>query len=142
MDWQRGDAPAQPSWKWVWFGISLDDGTRISLWDLIEADRRHPFATVLHPTGAHEVIAVEPTVELASKLWTSPATGRVYPTRRDVRMPQIDSRLTIDPDVIAQEFVSPDETGHKYEGASAFTGTLRGRQVNGYATIELVGAWL
>ena len=142
LDRQWGDAPAQPSWKWVWFGISLDDGTRISLWDLIEPNRRHPFATILHPSGAHEVVAVEPTAKTASRLWTSPATGRVYPTRWDVHMPQIDSRLAIEPEVLEQEFVSPDEAGHKYEAAAFVTGTLHGQEVTGYATIELVGAWV
>jgi hypothetical protein len=30
-------------------GISLDNGDRISLWDIIEGDKEHAFATILHP---------------------------------------------------------------------------------------------
>jgi predicted secreted hydrolase len=145
LDRQWSDASrfaAQASMRWVWLGVSLDNGIRISLWDLIEADRRHRFATILHPNGAHEVVTVEPTVEKATRLWKSPETGHVYPTRWDVRMPQIDSQLSIKPDVITQEFKSPDGVLHRYEAAAPVTGTLHGEPVNGYTTIELVGAWV
>ncbi|MEA3007825.1 MAG: hypothetical protein QOI94_3094, partial [Acidobacteriaceae bacterium] len=35
--------------QWSWMGISLDNGDRISLWDIIDGDKEHAFATLLHP---------------------------------------------------------------------------------------------
>jgi hypothetical protein len=35
-------------------GISLDNGDRISLWDIIDGDKEHAFATLLHLNGRHE----------------------------------------------------------------------------------------
>lgn len=129
-------------WKWVWFGICLDDGSRLSCWDLMEGDRRHRFATVLSPTGVHELVALEPTVETSSRPWKSPKTGRVYPTTWIARMPGIDTELIMQPQVLEQEFISPNEILHKYEASAPVTGTLHGRSVTGWATIELVGNWV
>lgn len=140
--WGSSRSFGETAWKWVWFGICLDDGTRLSCWDLLEPDRRHRFATVLSPNGAHEVVALEPTVERASRVWTSPETGHVYPTSWVAHMPQIDTELVMEPDVLEQEFVSPNEMLHKYEASAPVTGTLHGRPVTGWATIELVGSWV
>jgi len=43
-------------------------------------DKEHAFATMLHPDGRHEIVAVEPLAEDATSIWTSAATGRRYPT--------------------------------------------------------------
>lgn len=40
--------------QWSWMGISLDNGDRISLWDIIDGDKEHAFATLLHLNGRHE----------------------------------------------------------------------------------------
>lgn len=141
--WSMTDAffSAQPP-RWLWLGVCLDDGTRISAWDLFESDRRHSFATIVNPRGAHEVVSLEPTEERASRPWTSPVTGRNYPTRWDVRMPQIDGQLIVQSNAPAQEFAaSHNPMSNHYEGASTVTGTLHGRPVQGYATLELVGPW-
>src|SRR5258705_2715872 len=62
FDRQWGQMP--PSFwahkQWSWMGISLDNGDRISFWDIIEGDKEHAFATMLHPDGRHEIVDVEP----------------------------------------------------------------------------------
>ena len=143
LDRQWGVTPrffVKATKKWVWFSVSLDNGDRISFWEMIEADRKHTFATLVHPNGAHEVAAVEPLVDNASRPWKSAQTGNVYPTSWDVKIPQWDGHLTITPKVLEQEFISPSGA-HKYEGASPVTGTLHGKSVTGFAVIELVGDW-
>src|SRR5258708_14340374 len=45
---------------WSWMGISLDNGDRISLWEIIDGDQEHAFATMLHPDARHEVVDVDP----------------------------------------------------------------------------------
>lgn len=140
LDRQWGIAPRFGARKWLWLGICLQDGTRLSVWDLIEPDRRHSFATIVDPDGAHQVVTINAT---GSKPWTSPATGQVWPTTWDIQMPQIDSTLTIAAEVLDQEFVSPPASriGSHYEAAAPVTGTLHGRPVNGYGDMELTGAW-
>jgi predicted secreted hydrolase len=126
--------------RWIWFGIMLDNGDRISAWDTMENGREHVFATVVHPDGGHEVVDMEPTLTTATNPWTSPKTGNKYPTNWDVRIPQLDARLTLVVDVPEQEFVSPIGA-HKYEASSKVVGTMRGKSVTGTVMIELVGDW-
>src|SRR5260370_13377547 len=73
--------------QWTWMGISLDNGDRISLWDIIDGDREHAFATMLHPDGRHEVVDVEPVAEGATSIWTSASPPRHYPPHRVVPFP-------------------------------------------------------
>ena len=144
LDRQWGKTPRfftpDLSMKWIWYGIMLDNGDRISVWDLVEPDREHAFATIVHANGGHEVVAVEPVLKRASKPWTSPDTGRVYPTKWDIRLPSIDGQLLFEPEVQQQEIVSPVKA-HKYEGTTPLTGTIRGESVTGMVVIELVGDW-
>jgi predicted secreted hydrolase len=126
--------------KWSWMGISLDNGDRISLWDIIDGDKEHAFATVLHPDGRHEIVDVEPLSEGATSIWTSVATGHRYPTHWVVSIPMLKARLRVEPLVREQEFVSPIRV-HKYEGASKVAGEMQGEPATGHAVVELVGDW-
>ena len=86
--------------KWAWFGITLDSGDRISVWEFIEEGHPvHSWATVVRPDGGVDVVACEPITANASKPWKSPATGHVYPINWDIQIPQLDGHLTIAPDV-------------------------------------------
>jgi hypothetical protein len=127
--------------QWTWMGISLDNGDRISLWDIIDGDREHAFATMLHPDGRHEVVDVEPVAQGATSIWTSAATGRRYPTHWVVSIPTLKARLRVEPLVREQEFVSPIGI-HKYEGASKVAGEIQGKPATGHAVVELVGDWI
>jgi hypothetical protein len=126
--------------KWSWMGISLDNGDRISLWDIIDGDKEHAFATLLHPDGGHEIVDVEPLAQGATSIWTSAATGRRYPTHWVVSIPALKARLSVEPLVREQEFVSPIGI-HKYEGASKVGGEIQGEPATGHAVVELVGDW-
>src|ERR1700736_3192162 len=66
--------------KWTWMGISLDNGDRISLWDIIDGDKEHAFATMLHPDGRPGIVDVEPLARGRTKIWKSEATAHRYPT--------------------------------------------------------------
>ena len=145
LDRQWGATPrffASVPKKWVWFGILLDNGDRLSVWEFIEAGHPvHSWATVVRPDGGVDVVTCKPMTANASKLWKSPETDHVYPINWDIQIPQLDGHFTIKPDVVEQEFVSPSGM-HKYEGFSAISGTLRGKPVTGRVIIELVGDWL
>jgi hypothetical protein len=126
--------------KWTWMGISLDNGDRISLWDIIEGDKEHAFATMLHPDGRHEIVDVEPLAEAATSIWKSAATGHRYPTHWVVSIPTLKARLSVEPLVREQEVVSPIGV-NKYEGASKVVGPMEGKPATGHAVVELVGDW-
>jgi hypothetical protein len=126
--------------KWSWMGISLDNGDRISLWDIIDGDKEHAFATLLHPDGGHEIVDVEPLAQGATSIWTSAATGHRYPTHWVVSIPTLKARLRVEPLVREQELVSPIGV-HKYEGASKVAGEMQGEPATGHAVVEMVGDW-
>src|SRR6202047_5351716 len=125
---------------WSWMGISLDNGDRISLWDIIDGDKEHAFATLLHPDGRHQIVDVEPLAEGATSIWKSAATGHRYPTHWVVSIPMLKARLRVEPLVREQEVVSPIGV-NKYEGASKVAGQMEGKPVTGHAVVELVGDW-
>ena len=132
-----------PSWldrQWIWFSLVLDNGIRVSIWEVLEHDRQHRFATLVHDNGRHEVVAIEPLLENSSRPWTSPATRNTYPTSWKIGIPMIAAEFAVTPDVVEQEFRSP-AGAHKYEGSSSVTGTIGGTPVSAFSVIELVGAW-
>jgi predicted secreted hydrolase len=127
--------------QWSWMGISLDNGDRISLWDIIDGDKEHAFATLLHPDGRHYIVDVEPLAQGATSIWTSPATGHRYPTHWVISIPTLRARLRVEPLIREQELVSPIGV-HKYEGASKVAGEIQGKPATGYAVVEMVGNWI
>jgi len=127
--------------QWSWMGISLDNGDHISLWDIIDGDKEHAFATLLHPDGRHEIVDVDPLAQGATSIWTSAASGHRYPTDWVVSIPALKARLRVEPLVREQEMVSPIGI-HKYEGASKVAGEMQGEPVTGHAVVELVGDWI
>lgn len=96
--------------------------------------------TAVHPDGTHVVAPTMLPVE-ATDAWTSPRTGRSYPTRCVVRAPQIGTELIIEVPYKEQEIVSKEPSLTKYEGAATVTGTYLGQRVTGHAYLELVGDW-
>jgi hypothetical protein len=135
---------AQSFWahmQWSWMGVSLDNGDRISLWDIIDGDKEHAFATLLHLDGRHEIVDVEPLAQGATSIWTSSASGHRYPTHWVVSIPTLKGYLRVAPLVQEQELVSPIGV-HKYEGASKVAGEIQGKPATGYAVVEMVGNWI
>lgn len=126
--------------KWSWMGITLDNGSYISLWDIVFQSKSNAFATLLHPDGRHEIVAVEPLAKTAENAWKS-STGHRYPTHWTIKVPQLSGTLVVVPKLREQEIVSPMGV-HKYEGASAVSGTLLGKRVKGRAVVEMVGDWV
>ncbi|GAA0905719.1 hypothetical protein Vau01_118410 [Virgisporangium aurantiacum] len=126
--------------RWAWMNLSMPNGDKIAIWDVIGADVEDCWATVLHPDGSYELVAVEPLERGASEPWTSPQTGQKYPTRFRVRIPslrtELDVKVTGTP---AQELVLV--AGVRLEATAAFTGTYDGRRVKGEHYIELIGRW-
>ncbi|MEV0409004.1 lipocalin-like domain-containing protein [Actinoallomurus sp. NPDC050550] len=125
--------------KWTWMPLQLSNGDRVNLWDLFAEGSEFPYATVLHPDGTHEIVAVNPLADGTSDFWTSPTTGKRYGTRWTVNIPALDAGLTVVAQPQGQELQSA--FGGVYEGAAKVTGRYRGKPVTGQAYVEQNGNW-
>ena len=133
---------AANSMNWIWSNPQLDNGVNVALAQVCDV-RDHKIylaLTAVHPNGRHIVVTPIDPVE-ASDYWTSPATGRRYPTRCVFRAPQIDTELIIEVPFKQPEIASSAGAFTKFEGAATVTGTYEGQQVSGYGYLELVGNW-
>lgn len=137
LDRQWGSWDWNAVQKWTWMPVQLSNGDRISLWDLFTGGTEFPYATVLHPDGTHEIVAVTPLVDGASGFWTSPTTGKRYPTRWTVKIPALDARLTVIATAPQGQEIQGD--GGIYEGAAKVSGQYRGKPVTGQTYVEQLG---
>jgi predicted secreted hydrolase len=139
---QASDVGVDAEFKWSWMDINLDNGDALSLWSGPAAmgGEERAWATILHADGSQSVVAAEPGLG-AREVWHSEKSGARYPTRWTVRIPAMDAELEVVPSPREQEFVSQAPAFNKYEGASAMSGTWRGKPAKGFGYVELVGVW-
>ena len=124
--------------KWTWMALQLSNGDRVNLWDLFAQGNAVHYATVLHPNGSEEIVAVQPLADGTTDFWTSPTTGKRYGTRWSVHIPALNARLTV---VAAPQGQEIQASGGIFEGASSVTGEYRGKPVTGQAYVEQLGNW-
>ncbi|MGW3449628.1 lipocalin family protein [Streptomyces sp. NPDC001076] len=137
LDRQWGPLPdlASGNASWSWMNLSLSNGDQISVWNQKYGDKKNDFATVLKPDGTQTV--AEATLKPDdSTRWTSPTTGKSYPTRWKVTIPGEHAKLNVTVYAKDQELVT---TGPRYEGSAAVTGTYGHRRVTGTTYIEVTG---
>ena len=148
IDRQYGNVPdffkdpaAITSMKWLWMNVQLENGIRISLGETIRMNCKELMimCTVMYPDGSIGLAKMRP-IETYD-YWTSPETGRSYPTRFRVEIPSLDSRLEIVVIRKNSEIVSQWKANIKYEGASKVTGTFNGKEVSGECFSEVFGYW-
>lgn len=133
----------QNRWTWTWMDLNLDNGEVLSLWDMnnIGEKENYSWATVLHQDGSQSVVTVTNLVEDASEYWKSDVSGQNYPTKFVVRIPDYDAVLEVTSVKKEQEMTSEIPMMNKYEGASVVKGIYKGKEVSGYAYIEMLGTW-
>ncbi|MGN0373657.1 MAG: lipocalin-like domain-containing protein [Enterocloster sp.] len=129
------------NFKWKWMNLQLDNGYRISLWDLCVHDKEeYAWATILSPQGAHLVVEMEP-MEKGEKDFYVGKTGQIYPTSYHIEFPSINSWFDVQVRGLPeQEIISPMGED-KYEAACTFTGKFLGEDVKGTNYVELVGSF-
>ncbi|WP_221174679.1 carotenoid 1,2-hydratase [Streptomyces sp. ID38640] len=145
LDRQWGEWDWSQVHKWTWMAIQLDNGEFINLADLFDTQgREEHYATVLHRDGSQSVVTVEPLARDAARFETSPATGQRYAGKWTVRIPSLDTTLTVTARPILQEIPTPEGSSKdlkKNEAASSVSGTYKGRPVSGKAYVEQFGNW-
>ncbi|MEV7976766.1 lipocalin family protein [Streptomyces sp. NPDC086519] len=134
VDRQWGPLPDISSGRasWAWMNLNLSNGDKISVWNQ-KYDKQNNFATILKPDGTQTLAEATLTPD-TSTLWTSPTTGKSYPTRWKVTIPGEHAKLNVTVYAKNQELVT---TGPRYEGSAAVTGTYDHRPVTGTTYIEV-----
>lgn len=138
LDRQWGSWDQSTLQRWTWMPLQLPNGDRVNLWDMLSQGSELAYATVLHPDGSHEIVAVNPLADTTSDFWSSPTTGKRYGTRWVVNIPALDASLTVAAQPRGQEILAG---GGVYEGASSVTGRYRGKPVTGLTYVEQYGNW-
>ena len=118
----------------TWFGVSLDSGVTLSLWDTsMRPQGWHTWATVARLDGTHIVTPAEPAAHSAQGRFRTPQ-GHDVPRRWTLAIPALQAQLQVD------QRLAQDAPGRFfYTGALEVTGTCEGQSVNGYGFCDLVG---
>jgi len=125
---------------WDGFAVNLDDGPDLLIMlhrDMSDGTVVHSYAAGLCP-GKGTVLChgIEAT---PSRFWESPATHIRYPVAWDIRVPELELALRIEPLVDDQEVQILGVIRATWEGAGTAAGSLGGRPVAGRARMELHG---
>jgi predicted secreted hydrolase len=116
----------------TWFGLWLDDGRALSVWDITDVESRgNAWATVVAPDGTHTVVAMTPLETLVSGARGQGGTAERQPEHWVVDLPGIDTRLTITHELIHEEL-------RFYSGLCTVTGTTGGQPVSGRGVVDTV----
>lgn len=127
---------------WDWFGLHLDDGSELMLYQLRNEDGSaipQSSATLVHPNGDVEYFNSEDWVLSPKAYWKSKITNGNYPIEWQLSIPKQNINITIKARLNTSEMVTKQSTGVTYwEGPVAITGSHTGRgymELTGYAGI-------
>jgi predicted secreted hydrolase len=133
--WTAGAASPENA-NFTWFGIWLDNGDTISLWDRTVADPdERSWATVVHADGTHVIAAVEPVAGGASGS-VETTLGHEVPSAWKIEIPGVDTTLEM-----THKALQDDPSMPFFTGVLDVHGTCRGAAVRGGGFSDLVGWW-
>ncbi len=140
--WQNNNSASLMNLKWAWMDIRLDNGDIISVWTNGDDKTENSWATIMKPDGSHTVTYADTLSDGVEEYWRSERTGRCWPTKWTVTLPDLDTKLTVSSNPYGQEIYSEGEVpGSCYEGASKVEGTYRGTPASGHCYVEITGRW-
>jgi predicted secreted hydrolase len=124
---------------WDWFSLQLDDGSELMLYQLrTEQGIVKAFGAGMHvpASGPSQPLSgadfqLKPTAH-----WVSPHTRIRYPVQWRVRIPPLQTELTVTAAIPDQEL---DLSVRYWEGALKVQGTRQGQPVGGVGYMELTG---
>jgi predicted secreted hydrolase len=121
--WQRKGALA-----FTWFGVCLDNGDTLSVFDTTAGEPGHRWATIARPDGAHLVAGVE----IAPSEPYPTGVGRIVPRAWTLTVPHLNARLQIEQRLVADK-------RQLYTGALEVRGDYEGQAVSGYGFCDIAG---
>lgn len=144
MDHQWGNFLTLGGGGWDWFSIQLNNNTELMLY-LIRDSSGHiisMYAGYIPANGREALLSPQSMHIQVLGHWRSPATGIVYPSGWlvQIRDKQLQTTLTLQPELKNQELVVYQSTGNAYwEGAVSVAGQDDGSAVGGEGYVELTG---
>jgi predicted secreted hydrolase len=152
FDHQWGSSWAAPDDGWDWWGLQLDDGRDVLVFehrDLATGRTFFPEATIMFADGAQRVwhrvrLRADPHAR-----WKSAASGKTYPLRWRILLPEAHLQLLVTPLLRDQEIPVLTPSGDIWEGAcTVLASRLAGQKsdsstdlgvTSGFGFMELVG---
>ncbi len=128
---------------WDWFSLQLDNGEELMVYQIRKTDgTADPLSkgTWIHADGSHvhlpsSAFSIEPTGR-----WTSRVSGATYPSGWLIRVPEFETKLTVQPQLADQELkLSGLAQFYYWEGSCRISGLARGQPVTGFGYAELTG---
>jgi predicted secreted hydrolase len=124
---------------WDWFGLQLDDGSELMVYDLRRADGRvddTSSGSLIAPDGKVLHLNQSDFHIQALSSWRSPDSGSVYPSGWEIQVPSAGLALKVEPYLEDQEL----RVAFTYwEGAVRVSGERDGKQLSGKGYVELTG---
>jgi predicted secreted hydrolase len=140
MDREWGTSALSPGIEgWDWFALQLDDGRDLMFYRLREFSGGTAEAsggTLRTADGSRLRLAADDVILEPLDYWQSSSTTVSYPVRWNLRIPEQQLELRIEPYLPNQEV---DLTVRYWEGAVRVTGTADGLPVSGNGYLELAG---
>ncbi|MFD5537712.1 lipocalin family protein [Streptomyces sp. NPDC127079] len=135
LDRQWGPLPDLSTGRasWSWMNLNLSNGDKVSIWNQQYDGKKNNFATILKPDGTQTLTEATLTPDESTR-WTSPTTGKSYPTRWKVSIPGADAKLNVGVYAKNQELLVP---APGYEGSAKVTGSYGHRKVTGTTYVEI-----
>lgn len=132
--WIQSGRLADGGGVFTWFGICLDNGDTISLWDTsMRAQGGHTWATIVRPDGTHIVTAAEPAARGARDTYET-GLGRELPRRWKLVIPGTQAELDV-----SQRLVQDAPGPFFYTGALDVAGSYQNAPARGSGFCDLVG---
>ncbi|KUN81350.1 lipocalin family protein [Streptomyces griseoruber] len=113
--------------------LNLSNGDKVSVWNQQCDGKKNNFATILKPDGTQTLAEATLTPDESTR-WTSPTTGKSYPTRWKVSIPGEHAKLNVTVYAKDQELVVP-APGH--EGSAKVSDPCDHGKVTGTTYVEI-----
>jgi predicted secreted hydrolase len=124
---------------WDWFGLQLDDGRELMLYQIRHADGTLEGAssgTWVESDGTSVALSHKDFSVAATGSWVSERSGGEYPSGWSIEVPSLELQLTVRPLLDDQEVRARIPY---WEGAVEVTGRRQGELVKGVGFVELTG---
>lgn len=125
---------------WNWVSAQLDDGTDVSVYDLVHTATNESAGrwAVLSDAQGHRY-AFESFTLTSSESWRSMRTFDQYPTRWTLEIPEAQVKLDVRAAFADQELITVISKPAFWEGRCELEGTVRGKVVRGLGYVERSG---
>lgn len=140
LGWLQSGAARLRLLGWTWFGISLDDGTRLLVVQHRDARTRRRLSQylVVRPPGRPPRL-LRAFTATPTRRWKSEQSGVTYPVEWRLEVPALGADLRFSPLADAQEIPVLGIGRSVWEGAGTVEGTIGRRPVHGVGRLELWG---